>query len=67
MSNLFDYLTWRNDLTFSKVPCCAVDTLICSCLSYLRLQPVFAKQDMLYVNKSGGNSLPRKGRPAAAT
>ena len=25
MSNLFDYLTWRNDLTFSKVPCCAVD------------------------------------------
>ena len=49
MSNLFDYLTWRNDLTFSKVPCCAVDTLICSCLSYLRLQPVFAKQDMLYV------------------
>ncbi|MFR3295687.1 MAG: Mbeg1-like protein [[Clostridium] innocuum] len=42
MSNLFDYLTWRNDLTFSTVPCCAVDTLICSCLSYLRLQPVFA-------------------------
>ena len=52
MSNLFDYLTWRNDLTFSKVPCCAVDTLICSCLSYLRLQPVFAKQDMLYVKRA---------------
>ena len=52
MSNLFDYLTWRNDLTFSKVPCCAVDTLICSWLSYLRLQPVFDKQDMLYVKRA---------------
>lgn len=49
MSNVFDYLTWRNDLTFSAVPCCAVDTLICSCLSYLRLQPAFAAQNMLCV------------------
>ncbi|MFQ7148528.1 MAG: hypothetical protein ACLRIM_04250 [Clostridium sp.] len=39
MSNVFDYLTWRNDLLFSVNPVNAVDSLIFSCLSYLRLQP----------------------------
>lgn len=52
MSNVFDYLTWRNDLTFSAVPCCAVDSLIFSCLSYLRLQPIFEQQNRLSIEKA---------------
>ncbi len=35
MADLFDYLRWRGDLTFSQVPPTAVDALIFSCLSYL--------------------------------
>lgn len=35
MANVFDYLDWRGDLSFSDVPCCEVDNLIFSLLSYL--------------------------------
>lgn len=35
MPNVFDYLDWRGDLSFSDVPCCEVDNLILSLLSYL--------------------------------
>ena len=35
MEDLFDYLRWRGDLTFSQVPPNAVDALIFSALSYL--------------------------------
>ena len=35
MPNVFDYLDWRGDLSFSDVPCCEVDNLIFSLLSYL--------------------------------
>ena len=35
MADLFDYLTWRGDLSFSQDPPNAVDALIFSALSYL--------------------------------
>ena len=35
MADLFDYLRWRGDLTFSQVPVGPVDALIFSALSYL--------------------------------
>lgn len=35
MADLFDYLCWRGDLTFSQVPPGPVDALIFSALSYL--------------------------------
>ena len=35
MSNLFDYLAWRGDLTFRQSPPNPVDYLIFCCLSYL--------------------------------
>ena len=38
MSNLFDYLDWRGDLTFGNVPLCVPDTLAFSVLSYVRLE-----------------------------
>ena len=38
MSNLFDYLTWRGDLTFGNAPLCPVDALIFSVLPYIRME-----------------------------
>lgn len=35
MTNMFDYLTWRGDLTFAQDPVNAVDALIFSTLSYV--------------------------------
>lgn len=35
MADLFDYLQWRGDLTFSQAPVNSVDTLIFSALSYI--------------------------------
>ncbi len=42
MSNLFDYLTWRGDLTFGNAPLCPVDTLLLSALSYVRFDEVLS-------------------------
>ena len=36
MANIFDYLKWRGDLTFTQDPPNAVDALIFSALSYIR-------------------------------
>ena len=36
MANVFDYLKWRGDLTFSQDPPNAVDALIFSGLAYIR-------------------------------
>ena len=36
MGNLFDYLSWRGDLTFNQAPFGPVDALILSTLSYVR-------------------------------
>lgn len=40
MSNIFDYLTWRGDLTFGNVPLSPVDGLIFSVLPYIRLEGI---------------------------
>lgn len=36
MANIFDYIKWRGDLTFTQDPVNAVDALIFSALSYIR-------------------------------
>lgn len=38
MSNLFDYLAWRGDLSFGNAPLCPVDALAFSALSYVPLE-----------------------------
>ena len=38
MSDIFDYLLWRGDLSLEAVPLNPVDTLILSELSYLGLR-----------------------------
>ena len=38
MSNIFDYLAWRGDLSFGNAPLCPVDALIFSMLPYIRLE-----------------------------
>ncbi|MBQ9097992.1 MAG: DUF2974 domain-containing protein [Clostridia bacterium] len=40
MSNLFDYLNWRGDLSFGSVSLCPVDALIFSMLPYIRLEGI---------------------------
>ena len=40
MSNIFDYLDWRGDLTLDQSPFNAVDNLILSCLSYIRFEGI---------------------------
>ncbi len=42
MSNLYDYLAWRGDLSFGNAPLCPVDTLLLSTLSYVRLDGVLS-------------------------
>ena len=39
MANIFDYLKWRGDLTFTQDPPNAVDALIFSGLAYIRFAP----------------------------
>lgn len=38
MSDIFDYITWRGDLTLGNAPICPVDTLLFSMLPYIRLE-----------------------------
>lgn len=40
MSDMFDYLKWRGDITFSQVPINPVDTLIFSTLSYINFNGI---------------------------
>ena len=40
MGTVYDYLTWRGDLTFRKVPFGEVDSLILSMLSYLDMKDI---------------------------
>ena len=40
MGNIFDYLTWRGDLTFTQDPPNAVDALIFSTLAYVSYGPL---------------------------
>jgi hypothetical protein len=38
VSNIFDYLVWRGDLTIGNAPLCPVDSLLLSMLPYVRLE-----------------------------
>ena len=40
MGTVYDYLTWRGDLSFRAVPFCEVDSLILSMFSYLDMQDI---------------------------
>ena len=40
MGNLFDYLSWRGDLSFNTVPVTPVDALIFASLSYLNFEGI---------------------------
>ena len=40
MGNIFDYLTWRGDLTFGNAPLTPVDGLIFSLLPYIRTEGI---------------------------
>lgn len=40
MSNMFDYLIWRGDLSFGNAPLCPIDALIFSMLAYMDLRKV---------------------------
>ena len=43
MSEIFDYLKWRGDLSFSKVAFGEVDSVIFSMLSYVDLVEIYAE------------------------
>ena len=45
MANLFDYLDWRGDLSFSAAPFCEVDNLILCLLSYLDFSSLLLEGD----------------------
>lgn len=40
MGSVYDYLTWRGDLTFRAAPFCEVDSLILSMFAYLDMQDI---------------------------
>ena len=40
MSNMFDYLEWRGDISFGSVSLCPADTLILSMLPYVRFEGI---------------------------
>ena len=44
MSNMFDYLQWRGDLSFTQDPPNAVDALIFSALSYIHFDEILEKK-----------------------
>lgn len=43
MTDLFDYLTWRGDLSIKQVPFCPVDALILSTLSYVHFDELVSE------------------------
>jgi len=47
LGDMFDYLNWRGDLTFTDVPFCPVDALILSSLVYLRFEGILP-EDMAH-------------------
>ena len=40
MGTVYDYLTWRGDLTMRAAPFCEVDSLILSMFAYLDMQDI---------------------------
>ena len=44
MSNLYDYLEWRGDLSLGNAPLCPVDSLLLSALAYARLDAALSPE-----------------------
>ena len=44
MANLMDYLDWRGDITFDRVPLCEVDNLIFSKLTFMDLADILPER-----------------------
>ena len=49
MADIFDYLYWRGDLTFSKAPFCEVDGVILARLSYQLFEKILGKGEKITV------------------
>lgn len=45
MANVFDYLDWRGDLSFSQSPFCEIDSLILSLISYVDFDGIVSNDD----------------------
>lgn len=62
MANLFDYLTWRGDLTLRQAPFNAVDSLILCRLSYLPLDGIVPGEGTAVPVKEAACQFRREGR-----
>ena len=51
MGNIFDYLKWRGDLSFTSSPFNEIDNLICSRISYFPLEKVLSKNKSLTISE----------------
>ena len=49
MADIFDYIYWRGDLTFSKAPFCEVDGVILARLSYQLFEKILEKGEKITV------------------
>ena len=47
MGDIFDYLKWRGDLSFSIIPFNEIDNLICSRISYFPLELILKKNEKI--------------------
>lgn len=55
MANCIDYMTWRGDLTFNKIPCLAVDNIIFTDFIYANYEniiPSFPSKDTITVKNA---------------
>ena len=70
MADILDYIRWRGDLSFKKVPFCELDALVLSLLSYMELDGIadgekpsraktFSEVTALYFEKYGDKVPPR--------
>ncbi len=51
MTNIFDYIRWRGDLSWEQVTPNAVDGLILSVLSYLHLEDLYPDKEQIFTVK----------------
>lgn len=52
MSNIFDYIDWRGDLSFSQAPFNEIDNLILSRISYFPFDGLFDESENITVKKA---------------
>ena len=52
MSNIFDYIDWRGDLSFTQAPFNEIDNLILSRISYFPFDGLFEKNETITLNEA---------------